>query len=146
MGSVYAKTYFPVGYEEFIDNTVNKEDLVEVEKFITKHKDSVKEIADRYAEMEVLFRKSKDEFLERCKSESEGDLDVAEERIIYDTLVAHKVCAFWLNLIQQPMETYKQYYNDNKLNIENTFYKIKDEYKLEKGPEELIGYYRNYCC
>jgi hypothetical protein len=150
MGQLYAKTYFPTGYTEFIKYITDENNSLEdVEKFILDYKDRVKEIINIQTEQEKLFRQDPDNFYENYKEkycEKNQELDVNKTRLVYDTLVGFKICDFWLKIIEQPTSEIKQYYDNNKPKVEEIFYQVYKEYNINEGPQLLISYYKNYCC
>lgn len=143
MGQVYAKTYFPPGYFEWLDKTGIKNDGEMNEEiynnYITNQDcvNTISEISKYYAE---LVAKADSDINTYISYLSEQDTEASMLRRIYGPLIANEICKFWLELIKQPKETIKNYYQTNKsTNIEQLFYTMETKYNLsETYPAALV--------
>lgn len=157
MGQVYDKTYFPQGYEEWINKTKlqsnqsstsekNKMSNEDYQEYVAKPdtRNFIEECAKHYAECECQIKNNMEAFIEIQQEASQKKKPA--DRIIYDILVGKIFSDFWLKLIDQPLETIDQYYADNVPKVEDTFYLIEKEHNLEEiYPAWLtIGGYKAY--
>lgn len=159
MGSVYTRSYFPRGWEEWTSKT-KLYDKSTIDKNLPK-------ITDEAIDNNCLTRESlietmdeityddyvaREEFQTQIKSihayyselKNRIDIDVkkfvkeyqqerkgiAEGRLIYDALIGYVICEFWIKLIAQPRSTIKQYFDANMPKIEPIFYAMEKKYNL----------------
>ena len=161
MGQVYAKTFFPQGYSEWIDKTkLQSETLIPGTDIFEKDKMTIEDynqyVVDPYAreiikQLQNMYNEQasqiKDDMNEFIKSHPAKDR-ISSNRIIYDSLVGKVFCDFWMNLIDQPLETINKYYADNVPNVEKTFYLVENQYNLREifPANETIAAYQYYTC
>jgi len=162
MGQVYAKTYFPQGYEEWVTGTkirsstlIPGTDIMEKDKMSAEDyeryvsdpqsREIIKFVAAYHTDAELKIRNDLKAFLKEMKRENPN---IPQSRIIYDSLVGKVLCDFWLDLIEQPLETINKYYADNVPSVEKVFYDVEKKYDLsEFYPASVtIAAYKQYAC
>lgn len=136
MGQVYAKTYFPSGYHEWLSKT-NMDNNEEISEeiynscVINEHwVNTINQIATHYSELVAKADSNIDDYISYLSQE---ESEASMGRRIYDPLIANEICKFWLELIKQPKENIKNYYKLNKPNgIEQLFYTMESKYNLKE--------------
>ncbi len=147
MGGMYARTYFPTGYSEWVSDS-KIEDLTDepmsqalYDIYAIQYRDQIKEIAQHYDKCEQQIKTDMDKFISDNKS-----FRISVNRIIYDHLIGKRICDFWIELIEQPRESVKFFYKENRPKIEPLFYQIEKDYGLtDKYPaDQTIWAYKQY--
>lgn len=152
MGNIYAKTYFPYGYIGWINSTEIDEnpdvamDEKTYETFVIdpESREIIKRISETYQkEVSDLETSIEDFLLDQCKQKPE----IAVNRLVYDSLIANRLCHFWLTLIDQPRESIKTFFKENKPKVEDIFYEMEKKYNLQDcyPAYETIHAYQTYC-
>ena len=99
MGGVFVRSYFPTGYQEWVNKTeIAKKDDMSPETYdlyVVQSKPTILQIADEYKTAESSLRSNLEQFVEDCP-----DKEKSRERIVYDTVVGHKLCEFWSHVIR----------------------------------------------
>lgn len=162
MGQVFARTYFPNGWSEFV-NRMQLEDVgidmpPENEyNFFVNEEESQKmlnEIFTHYTELRELADKDVSLYIEKVTNEVDDDDDKSGlghrksiGRRVYDPLVAERYCRFWKELLKQPRENMKTFYYEGRPKAEETFYEIEKFYGLLKyghsAQGTICGYKQN---
>lgn len=128
------KTYYPIGFIEWLEESKICYDTDIIMDLIT-YNGYILDLEIR----NIIFGIS--EFYNGITKEIINDnfkyifkynkkYEIPIERSIYDPLVANIICKFWLQLINQPRETIKEYYKQNKLDIHSTFELVEAIYDL----------------
>lgn len=153
MGGVYTKSYFPNGYEAWVSESLITENNDEImdektyENYVsnTNSREIIKQISEAYEKNVLAFETNMENFL---LEQSQQNSEISHNRLVYDSLIANKMCQFWLTLIDQPRETIKIYFNENRPKVEDIFYEMEKKYNLEdRFPAvETINAYKQYAC
>ena len=146
MGGVFVRSYFPTGYQEWVNKTeIAKKDDMSPETYdlyVVQSKPMILQIADEYKTAESSLRSNLEQFVEDCP-----DKEKSRERIVYDTVVGHKLCEFWSHVIDQPRDKINQYFKDQKPSVEEIFQWAEGEYQLRDRvcpAETIIATYKHY--
>lgn len=199
MGQVWAKTYFPQGFEAWLTKVINNEDREEALAWANEHKPHVPAIIEAYRELEKEVRemgavawmekakaiangrerkrqwkKARKEAGLPTKSDPDADAETRNAfekekeaaiaamdkcdaynctdqealRMLYDTLVANKICDTWAKMIELPAAEAKSHYQSRYPGgrVESLFHEVHKEHSLPEGPDPIIWYYNHYCC
>ncbi len=135
MGNVYTRSYFPTGWEEWIEKTkmTNYDVLMDDEaynEYVIDSKKQILEIAKSYSEDIKSLETDINAFI---VNQQKVNPEIAEGRYVYDTLVGNIFCEFWIKLIEQPKDNIKEYFKNNIPKVEDTFYNMEKKYKLESS-------------
>lgn len=152
MGGIYSRTYFPHGYQDWISATDLENDDDEstmteetYNAYITdlESRKGIEAIAQNYKETAQYISNDRQKYLEEIHKEK---IEISDERLIYDPLVSNIICDFWLELINQPRETIKQYFKEKRPCIEDLFRDVEKKYNLADFATagQMIATYKQY--
>lgn len=142
-------------YEKFLKNEYKREHILDANDKLISEKGAeyellIKEHPEKSKEYESEFIAFVDELtsqekLDACPDPEHDKVFELASRKIYDVLVGHKLCIFWLKAIEQPYENAYSFFNsEERPTAEDLFYQVEAEYNLPYSAAEMISVYKYY--